>query len=183
MVVEVLLFLLAVVLGLGLWRLANAGDTPEAGDSAPGFALPDQNGELRTLEEFSGRNLVLYFYPRDDTPGCVEQAMRFRNSMRDLEALGAAVCGISVDDSSSHAAFALKYKLPFTLLADRDGVAAARYGSLRDFGVVKFAKRNTFLIDPSGRIAKVYLGVQPARNADDVIADLKATQSPAVSAM
>ena len=183
MVFELLLFVLAVVLGFGLWRMANAGDTPEPGDPAPRFTLPDQNGELRTLEEFAGRNVVLYFYPRDDTPGCVEQAMRFRNSMRDLESLGAVVCGISVDDSKSHAAFALKYKLPFTLLADRDGAVASRYGSLRDFGVIKFAKRNTFLVDPDGRIAKVYTGVQPARNAEDIIGDLKALQSPAVSAM
>jgi peroxiredoxin Q/BCP len=116
---------------------------------------------------------VLYFYPRDDTPGCAEQAMRFRNSMRELEALGAAVCGVSVDHSSSHAAFARKYNLPFALLADRDGKVAAQYGSLRNFGVLKFAKRNTFLIDPQGKVAKVYVNVHPARNAQDVIADLK----------
>ena len=93
--------------------------------------------------------------------------------MQEIEALGAAVCGVSVDDSESHAAFARKYNLPFALLADRHGEIAARYGSLRNFGVVKFAKRNTFVIDPQGRIAKVYLGVSPARNAQDVTADLK----------
>jgi len=182
--VELLLFAIAIVLAFGLYRMASGGEPPpEPGERAPEFALPDQNGVTRTLEEFRGRNVVLYFYPRDDTPGCVEQAMRFRNSMRDLEALGAEVCGISVDDSASHAAFARKYNLPFVLLADRDGETAARYGSLRNFGVVKFAKRNTFLVDGDGRIAKVYLGVQPAQNAEQVIGDLKAAQSPAVSAM
>ena len=182
--IELMLFAIAVVLAIGLYRMASGGEPPpETGDMAPDFALPDQFGVSRTLDEFRGRNLVLYFYPRDDTPGCAEQAMRFRNSMRDLEALDAAVCGVSVDDTTSHAAFARKYNLPFALLADRDGQTAARYGSLRNFGVVKFAKRNTFLVDPDGRIAKVYLGVQPAQNAEDVTEDLKRLQSPAVSAM
>ena len=117
---------------------------------------------------------MLYFYPRDDTPGCAEQAMRFRNAMRDLESLGAAVCGVSVDDSASHAKFAVKYNLPFALLADRDGVVAARYGSLRNLGVLKFARRNTFLVDPQGKVAKVYVGVNAGRNAQEVSDDLKA---------
>ena len=93
--------------------------------------------------------------------------------MREIEALGAAVCGVSVDSSSSHAAFARKYDLPFALLADRDGVVAARYGSLLDLGIVKFARRNTFLVDPQGRVEKVYLGVNPSRNTREVTEDLK----------
>ena len=160
---------------LVLWRI-NAGigsRLPKAGDAAPAFALPDQNGSPRTLEEFRGKWLVMYFYPRDDTPGCVEQAMRFRNSMRDLEARGAAVCGVSVDDSASHAAFARKYNLPFPLLADRNGEVAARYGSLRNFGVVRFAKRNTFLVDPEGKVARVYVGVNAGKNAEEVERDLE----------
>ena len=171
-----LLVLAVVGLALFLWRM-NAAITrnlPAAGETAPGFALPDQNGQSRTLDEFRGQWLVLYFYPRDDTPGCTEQAMRFRNAMRELEALGASVCGVSVDDSASHAAFARKYDLPFALLADRDGAVAKRYGSLRNFGVVRIAKRNTFLLDPDGRIAKVYLGVNAGRNAQEVGEDLKA---------
>jgi peroxiredoxin Q/BCP len=128
---------------------------------------------MRTSGEFRGKWLVLYFYPRDDTPGCTEQAARYRDAMRELEAAGGAVCGVSVDDSESHAAFARKFNLPFALLADRKGETAARYGSLRDFGLLKFAKRNTFLIDPAGKVAKVYLGVNPARNTTDVVNDLK----------
>jgi peroxiredoxin Q/BCP len=170
-------FVVAIVVGavMFLWRVnaAISGNLPKAGEAAPGFTLPDQNGNARSLEEFRDKWLALYFYPRDDTPGCAEQAMRFRDTMRDLEALGAAVCGVSVDDSESHAAFARKYNLPFALLADRDGTVATRYGSLRNFGVVKFAKRNTFLVDPQGKIAKVYLGVNAGRNAEDVSADLK----------
>jgi peroxiredoxin Q/BCP len=167
----------ALVIGaaLALWRI-NARvskNLPQAGDPAPTFTLPDQNGNARTLDEFRGRWLVLYFYPRDDTPGCVEQAMRFRDSIRDLEGLGATVCGVSVDDSASHAAFARKYNLPFALLADRNGEVAARYGSLRNFGVVKVAKRNTFLVNPQGEVAKVYAGVSAGRNAHDVREDLE----------
>ena len=93
--------------------------------------------------------------------------------MQDFEALGAAVCGVSVDASERHAAFARQYNLPFALLSDRIGAVAARYGSLRNFGVLKLAKRNTFLINPQGRVASVYLGVNPAQNAGDVIKDLQ----------
>ncbi len=170
-----LLLAIPVAVVLLIWHANAKSDRrlPKAGDAAPGFNLSDQNGIPRALDEFGGRWLVLYFYPRDDTPGCAEQAMRFRNAMGDLEAAGAAVCGVSVDDTVKHAAFARKYKLPFSLLADRDGVVATRYGSLRHFGVIKFAKRNTFLIDPQGKVAKVYLGVNPAKNAQDVSDDLK----------
>ena len=169
--------LIAAVLAVALllWR-ANAGSArnlPAAGALAPPFTLPDQNGTPRALDEFRGKWLVMYFYPRDDTPGCAEQAMRFRNAMRELEALDAAVCGVSVDSSESHAAFARKYNLPFPLLADRSGEVARNYGSLRNFGVIKFARRNTFLVDPDGKIAKVYLGVNAGRNAEEVGRDLK----------
>src|SRR5215204_6074628 len=102
-----LLVAVLLAIALVLWR-TNAtisSHLPKAGSAAPAFALPDQNGKPRTLAEFRGKWLVLYFYPRDDTPGCAEQAMRFRDSMRELESLGAAVCGVSVNDSASHGAF------------------------------------------------------------------------------
>lgn len=173
MIVWLLLAFVIVVLLL-LWRAARAGGRlPVPGDTAPQFSLPDQDGKLRRDAEFRGRWLVLYFYPRDDTPGCAEQAARFRDAMAEIENLGAAVCGVSVDDSASHARFAAKFRLPFTLLADRDGGTAARYGSLRDLVVVRFARRNTFLVDPQGKVASVYAGVNPARNAQDVLVDLK----------
>lgn len=165
------LVLLALALvGLYVWGVNAriARQLPAPGSAASGFSLPDQNGSVRTLDEFRGRWLVLYFYPRDDTPGCAEQAMRFRNTMRDFESLGATVCGVSVDDSESHAAFARKYNLPFALLADRTGEVARRYGSLRKLGPIQFARRNTFLVDPNGTIAAVYVGVNAAKNAQDV---------------
>jgi len=160
--------LVAIALYFTLLNARIAWRLPARGDTAPDFTLPDQNGRIRALGEFRGKWLVLYFYPRDDTPGCTEQAMRFRNTMRDFEKLGAAVCGVSVDDSESHAAFARKHNLPFALLADRNGEVAARYGSLRNFGVFKFARRNTFLIDPDGKVSTVYVGVNAAKNAQDV---------------
>ncbi len=169
------LIVLVVALALLLWRMSAyaSRNLPKAGGEAPDFALTDQNGKLRPLGEFRGKWLVLYFYPRDDTPGCAEQAARFRDAMRELEALGANVCGVSVDDSASHAAFARKYNLPFALLADSKGEIATRYGSLRNFGVMKFAKRNTFLVDPQGKIARVYVGVNPALNTQHVTDDLR----------
>lgn len=97
--------------------------------------------------------------------------------MREIEAAGAAVCGVSVDDTASHAEFSRKYNLPFPLLADRSGETSARYGSLLDLKFLKFARRNTFLIDPGGKVAKVYIGVNPSRNAADVTKDLNRLQS------
>ena len=166
-------FLIGMV--LLLWRstaFANS-NLPKAGAQAPGFSLPDQNGKLRTSAEFRGKWLVLYFYPKDDTPGCTEQACTFRDDLHKLTALGAEIVGVSVDDTLSHQAFAKKYNLPFPLLADAKGELARRYGSLRDLGLIKFARRNTFLIDPQGKVAKVYLSANTSRNSQEVIDDLK----------
>jgi peroxiredoxin Q/BCP len=148
-------------------------DLPKSGDTAPEFALPDQDGRTRSLAEFRDKWLVLYFYPKDDTPGCTEQACAFRDDLHKLEAIGAQVVGVSVDDVTSHFAFASKYNLPFPLLADASGAVAARYGSIRDLGLVKFARRNTFLIDPQGRIAKIYVSANASKNSQQVIDDLQ----------
>ena len=144
---------------------------------APPFSLPDQQGTMRTLDEFRGKWLVLYFYPKDDTPGCTKQACAFRDGLQELVELGAAVAGVSVDDTSSHADFAKKFQLQFPLLADTTAETAARYHSLVNLGIIKFAKRNTFLIDPQGKIARMYLSASAARNSAEVIADLKHLQA------
>jgi len=151
--------------------------TPEIGQPAPNFKLPDQNGKVYTLDNFCGKWLALYFYPKDDTPGCTEQACKFRDDLHKLEALGANVIGISVDDTTSHAKFARKYNLPFPLLADNKAETAAQYNSLLNLGLIKFAKRNTFLIDPNGKIAKIYLSASTSRNSIEVIEDLKKLQN------
>ena len=146
---------------------------PTEGSIAPGFSLPDQTGTLRSLEEFRGNWLLLYFYPRDDTPGCTTEACQFRDHTTVLNALGVKVVGISLDDQASHAAFAKKHKLPFALLADSDGSVSASYDALRDLWVMKMAKRYSFLINPDGVIARRYLEVDPELHARQVASDVR----------
>jgi peroxiredoxin Q/BCP len=155
------------------WGMARAADVPKAGQPAPGFNLPDQSGKTHALTDYAGRWVVLYFYPKDDTPGCTKEACSFRDDLRQLEKLGAQVIGVSVDDSDSHAKFAQKYHLPFPLLADKDGKVADSYGALTNLGLIKIAKRYTFLIGTDGRIAKVYLSVDTSRHSQEIIDDLK----------
>lgn len=166
------------IAGLFWWRVSafSKRNEPGVGDQAPGFALPDQDGRTRSLGEFRGKWLALYFYPRDDTPGCTRQACAFRDDRHKLAALGAEVVGVSVDDVESHLDFAKEHRLPFPLLADARGAVAARYGSIRNFGLFKLARRNTFLIDPEGRIAKVYLSASASKNSQEVLDDLQRLQ-------
>jgi peroxiredoxin Q/BCP len=152
--------------------------TPQPGEMAPPFVLADANGKSRDLSEWHGRWVVLYFYPRDNTPGCTTEATAFRDHLPELTALQAQVVGISVDSSASHRAFADGERLPFPLLADIDGQVARRYGALTNLAIMKFAKRHTYLIDPDGRIAKAYRDVDPARHASEILADLKRFRAP-----
>ena len=163
-----------VVIILFWYRHTNAPiQVLEVGQSAPDFSLPDQAGKIHTLADYSGKWLALYFYPKDDTPGCTKQACTYRDDLDNITALDAEVVGISVDDTKSHAAFANKFSLQFPLLADSTGETTRSYHSLINLGVVKAAKRNTFLIDPQGKIAKIYFSVSPSRNAAEIINDLK----------
>jgi thioredoxin-dependent peroxiredoxin len=173
-----LLGLPGLLAALLLGQTARAGEVPKVGEAAPDFNLPDQNGQMHTLHEYAGKWLVLYFYPKDDTPGCTQEACAFRDDLHQITDLGAQVVGISVDDAASHAEFAKKYHLPFPLLADKTAEVADRYGSLRDFWILKFAKRYTFLIDPQGRISKVYTDVETSRHSKEIIADLKVLVQP-----
>jgi peroxiredoxin Q/BCP len=164
---------LFAALAMLVTQMARAGELPKVGEAAPDFELPDQNGVSHNLKEFTGKWLVLYFYPRDDTPGCTQEACAFRDDLHKLKALGAQVVGISVDDSSSHAEFAEKYHLPFPLLADKTAGVAERYGALLNLIVFRIAKRYTFLIDPQGKVAKVYLKVETSKHSTEIIEDLK----------
>jgi peroxiredoxin Q/BCP len=155
---------------------AAAAEPPAVGAPAPDFRLPDQTGKLHSLADYAGRWLVLYFYPKDDTPGCTTQACNFRDDIARIRKLGAEVVGVSLDDTASHAAFAKKHGLPFPLLADEGGAVAASYGALRDLMVMKMAKRVTFIIDPQGRVAQRYLNVDPKAHAAEVVADLERLQ-------
>ncbi len=167
---------LAGALVMALFHLTLAGDLPVAGQAAPDFSLKDQEGKLHNLAEFKGKWLVLYFYPKDDTPGCTQEACTFRDDLHQLTALGAEVAGVSLDDTSSHEAFAKKYHLPFPLLADRQGEVTSRYGALMNMGLIKIARRYTFLINPEGRIAKVYIKVETTHHSREIIEDLKGLQ-------
>ncbi|AEJ03072.1 alkyl hydroperoxide reductase/ Thiol specific antioxidant/ Mal allergen [Nitrosomonas sp. Is79A3] len=164
-------------LGFMFWFFSTNKKSLEVGQSAPDFKLTDQHGKIHTLADFHGKWLALYFYPKDDTPGCTKQACTFRDGLQELADLGAEVIGISVDDTNSHADFAKKYHLQFPLLADTAAEIAARYHSLINLGIVKFARRNTFLIDPQGKIARIYLSASAAQNSKEVIKDLKQLQA------
>jgi peroxiredoxin Q/BCP len=126
------------------------------------------------LSDYRGQWVVLYFYPKDDTPHCTTEACQFRDDAFQLHQLGAVVLGVSVDDTDSHAEFAKKHHLAFPLLADRGGVVADSYGSITNLLVIKFAKRNTFIINPTGKIAKVYVSVDAQQHAKSVLQDLTA---------
>ena len=171
---KVVLILVFIAVALILWvKLGSAGETPKQGDAAPAFDLPDQDGKNHGLADYKGKWVVLYFYPKDDTPGCTQEACTFRDDLHQLTALGAQVLGVSVDDTASHAEFARKYHLPFPLLADKDGKVAGSYGALLNLGVMRFAKRYTFLIDPQGKIARVYLKVDTSRHSGEIIENLR----------
>ena len=144
---------------------------PAAGAPAPAFSLEDQAGKLRSLAEYRGKWVVLYFYPKDDTPGCTEEACKFRDDIFALQQLGAQVLGVSLDDSASHAEFAKKYSLPFPLLADPSGAVTRSYGALTEGS--RYAQRYTFLVDPAGKVAKIYTKVETTRHSAEVIEDLK----------
>lgn len=165
------------VMVLQCLSIAQAADAPAVGSAAPAFKLQDQNGQMHTLEEYKGKWLALYFYPKDNTPGCTTQACEFRDNIFAFRDAGAVIVGVSVDDAASHKKFAEEHGLPFTLLADPTKVAATAYGVIRGMtGALGVAQRDTFLIDPNGKIAKHYVRVDPKGHSQIVLADIKALQ-------
>ena len=151
---------------------------PKVGTKAPAFAVPDETGKVRRLSEFAGKWVLLYFYPKDDTPGCTIEACTIRDQFKDFKKIGAVVLGASKDSVESHRRFKDAYELPFTLLSDTDLTLNKAYGV---WGKKKMAgreymgtKRMSFLIDPKGKVAKVYETVKPPVHAAEVIADLNA---------
>jgi peroxiredoxin Q/BCP len=169
-----LLFTMFAAALLTVSLTSAAGDAPAVGSEAPDFRLQDQNGEWHELADYRGGWVAVYFYPKDDTPGCTTEACNFRDNIYAFKAIGASVVGISVDDVDSHKEFAVKYKLPFTILADEAGATAEAYGVLRDWKLMKIASRQSFLVDPDGVIAKHYEDVDPETHTQDVLADLEA---------
>jgi peroxiredoxin Q/BCP len=176
-----------VALAAALWAgfagppAAAAGPaTPRVGERAPAFKLQDQTGQWQTLEQHRGKWVVLYFYPKDNTPGCTTQACEFRDNIFAFRKAGAVILGVSVDDVASHKAFAEEHSLPFPILADAGKQVATAYGVLyRAMGILQVARRETFIIDPQGRIAKHYPGVDPKGHSEAVLADLSALRAAA----
>jgi thioredoxin-dependent peroxiredoxin len=164
-----------------LWSVATIAGASASnltvGSVAPPFKLQDQNGQWHALEEYRGKWLTLYFYPKDQTPGCTTEACEFRDNVFAFRDVNAVIVGISVDDVDSHKKFENKHGLPFTLLADPSKETAKAYGVLKNIvWLVEFAKRETFLIDPTGRVAKIYRDVDPKGHSQTVLADIKALQ-------
>lgn len=151
----------------------------EEGKAPPAFTLKDTNGNKVALKNLKGQHVIIYFYPKDDTPGCTREACRFRDDYAELQQLGVKVIGISLDGPESHRAFAKKYALPFTLLSDPAGEFIRACGSLFKLGPLRLARRHTLLVDPQGRVAKIYRKVKPASHSQQVAADLRRLQSSA----
>ena len=153
---------------------------PEVGAAAPAFKLQDQTGRWHTLEEYRGKWLVLYFYPKDETPGCTTQACELRDNIFAFRKIGATIIGISVDDVASHKEFAEEHGLPFTILADPTKQTARDYGVLvKWMGTIEIAQRDTFIVDPDGRIARHFVKVEPKGHSELVLKELGTLQAKA----
>ncbi len=147
---------------------------PQAGQMAPTFTLPSQDGTQISLDSFKGKWVVLYFYPKDMTPGCTKEAHNFQADQEKYTKENAVILGVSVQSADSHKEFCTKENLTFRLLADTDKKVTKEYGSLAVYGM---ASRNTFLIDPSGKIVKVWTGVKPDVHSQEVLAELATVES------
>jgi peroxiredoxin Q/BCP len=159
--------------------LRSRAALPSVGSVAPEFKLISQEGNPCALRNYRGQWIVLYFYPRDLTPGCTIEARNFQADQAQYCKRNAVILGVSVDSPESHGKFCGKEGLDFTLLADTAGQVSKSYGSLMNLGVVKFSSRNTFLIDPQGNIARVFTGVQPHQHSREVLASLDELQAAA----
>lgn len=152
---------------------ANAKDELAAGMDAPAFKLIDQYNTERELKDYKNKWLVIYFYPKDDTPGCTTEACSFRDNIEIINKLNTSILGVSVDSNESHKEFSKKYSLPFPILSDINGEVAKKYDSFGSFVGFKYASRHTFIINPSGKIHKIYKKVDPKNHVEEIITELK----------
>ena len=162
----------AVVLSISIAFAADES-MPSVGQSAPTFTLPSQDGSQISLDNFRGKWVVLYFYPKDMTQGCTIEAHNFQRDLSKFEAENAVILGVSVDTPDSHKQFCTKEGLTFRLLADPEHKVVDEYGSLGHFQSFTIANRNTFLIDPHGKIVKVWTKVDPSHHSEEVLAALE----------
>ena len=179
-----LIFAAASVVAVSLVAVRAAGQNvqneqalPTVGQVAPGFTLPSQDGSRISLEGFRGKWVVLYFYPKDMTSGCTIEAHNFQRDQTQFDAANAVILGVSVDTPESHKQFCTKEGLTFRLLADPEHKVVEAYGSLGHFGPFTIANRNTFLIDPNGKIVQVWTKVQVQHHSEEVLAALAQAKS------
>lgn len=160
---------------------ADMAVTLEAGERAPGFSLKDQDGTVHDLKDYAGKTVVLYFYPKDDTPGCTKEACSFRDNHEAINEAGAVVLGVSADDAASHQAFREKFGLPFPLLVDEGAKVASSYGAWGEkvlYGKTVIGMiRSTFIIGPDGVLTKVWKQVQAEGHAEHVLKALEASRA------
>jgi thioredoxin-dependent peroxiredoxin len=173
-IVVILIVAFAAFVGV---RVMRAGDkAPAVGTVAPDFTLNSQAGKAVSLHDFKGKWVVLYFYPKDFTSGCTVEAHNFQRDLAQYEAKNAAIVGVSVQDENSHQQFCTKEGLTFKLLADTKQEVSTTYDSLMNMGVAKLSARHTFLIDPQGKVEKVWLEVKPDKHSEEVLAALTELQ-------
>lgn len=144
------------------------------GDTAPSFTVKDTNGNTVSLADYAGKTVVLYFYPKDDTPGCTKEACSFRDNYQQYLDKGITVFGVSMDNEASHKAFTDKFSLPFPLLADTDGTLTRAYDVLGDFNGTPYSQRVTYVIGPDGKISQVYTTINTETHAADIFAAIGA---------
>ncbi len=167
------ILLAAAIVLFGVRAFAASDPIPQVGQTAPGFTLPSQEGTHVSLDQYRGKWVVLYFYPKDQTSGCTIEARNFQHDMSKFDAANAVVLGVSVDSVKSHQAFCAKDGLHFKLLSDTGHDVVKQYGSLGNYMGIKIAKRNTFLINPEGKIVKEWIGVDPSHHSSEVLDAIK----------
>ncbi|MFZ0882286.1 MAG: peroxiredoxin [Candidatus Acidiferrales bacterium] len=178
----ILLTALAVVLAAGIYEATGASEkAPATGTAAPDFTLNSQEGKPVSLRDFRGKWVVLYFYPKDFTSGCTEEAHNFQRDLAQYEQKNAVILGVSVDSAENHQKFCTKEGLNFKLLADTDHKVSAEYGSIMNLGIKKLSARHTFLVSPDGVIVKEYMDVDTAKHSQEVLAALTKLQQGSAS--
>jgi peroxiredoxin Q/BCP len=172
----IILLLVAIVVAIAA-KFAFAVPTPEVGTVAPDFSLPSENGAQVSLKDYRGKWVVLYFYPKDFTGGCTIEAHNFQRDQDQYTKKNAVILGVSVDSADSHKQFCAKEGLNFKLLADTEHKISSEYGSVMNFGITQIAARHTFIIDPDGKIVKVYTRVDSNKHSEEVLAALDELQN------
>lgn len=179
---RIFLLLTMLVAGVAMTPAAWADDAPSTvpavGQPAPDFTLTTNEDKPASLKDYRGKWVVLYFYPKDFTSGCTLQAQNFQKDLAKYEQAHAVILGVSVDTAESHKSFCTKEGLAFKLLSDPDAKVSTQYGSVMEYNGAKLSARNTFIINPEGKIAQTFVGVKPAGHSEEVLSTLSKLQKP-----